>query len=145
MQRKGTAAVGRVFGPVMIIWFLVIGERGRRHCRATGDPQGAVTDIRDRLLGRPLRHRVFALAAIVLAVTGAEALYADMGHFGRRSISGDGVPGVSACVLSYLGQGGLILENPANISSPFFLLVTEWGRLPMVCWPPRRRSSPLKP
>jgi K+ transporter len=75
----------------------------------------------------------FALAAVVLAVTGAEALYADMGHFGRRAISrGWLVVVFPACILSYLGQGALILDDPANISSPFFLLVPEWGRLPMV-------------
>ena len=75
----------------------------------------------------------FALAAIVLAVTGAEALYADMGHFGRRSITRAWPALVfPACVLSYLGQGALILEDPANISAPFFLLVPEWARLALV-------------
>ena len=74
----------------------------------------------------------FALAAIVLAVTGAEALYADMGHFGRRAITrGWLILVFPACVLSYMGQGALILEDPANISSPF-LLAPGWGRLPMV-------------
>ncbi|MEJ8655559.1 KUP/HAK/KT family potassium transporter [Streptomyces sp. MS1.AVA.4] len=69
----------------------------------------------------------------MLAVTGAEALYADMGHFGRRPISRAWMFLVfPACVLSYLGQGALILADPANVSSPFFLLVPDWGRLPMV-------------
>jgi KUP system potassium uptake protein len=75
----------------------------------------------------------FALAAVVLAVTGAEALYADMGHFGRRAITRGWLFLVfPACILSYFGQGALILDNPANISSPFFLLVPHWGRWPMV-------------
>ncbi len=75
----------------------------------------------------------FSLAAVVLAVTGAEALYADMGHFGRAPITRAWLllvfPG---CVLSYLGQGALVLEDPSRISSPFFFLVPSWGRFPMV-------------
>jgi len=75
----------------------------------------------------------FALAAVVLAVTGAEALYADMGHFGRRAITRGWLALVfPACVLSYLGQGALILEHPRHVSSPFFLLAPGWARLPLV-------------
>jgi KUP system potassium uptake protein len=75
----------------------------------------------------------FALAAIVLAVTGAEALYADMGHFGRRAITWAWLALVlPACVLSYFGQGAMILADPASVTSPFFLLTPGWGRLPMV-------------
>jgi KUP system potassium uptake protein len=76
----------------------------------------------------------FALAAVVLAVTGADALYADIGHFGRPAITRAWLILVfPSCVLSYIGQGALVLDGPAtNISSPFFLLVPEWGRLPMV-------------
>ena len=87
-----------------------------------------------RLPGRPLRDRFFALAAVVLAVTGAEALYADMGHFGRAPIRRAWLLLVfPACILSYMGQGALILGRPdGNISSPFFLLVPDWARLPMV-------------
>ncbi|WP_330247585.1 potassium transporter Kup [Streptomyces sp. NBC_00562] len=134
VQRRGTAAVGRVFGPVMIVWFTAIGA-----CGVAG-----ITDHPDILralsptyaLGFLFGHwgtAFFALAAIVLAVTGAEALYADMGHFGRRAITRGWLFLVlPACVLSYLGQGALILDDPNNISSPFFLLVPEWGRWPMV-------------
>ena len=75
----------------------------------------------------------FALAAVVLAVTGAEALYADMGHFGRAPITRAWLVLVfPACILSYMGQGALILDNPRNISSPFFLLVPHWGQWPLV-------------
>ncbi|MFJ6085204.1 potassium transporter Kup [Streptomyces sp. NPDC092369] len=134
VQRRGTAAVGRVFGPIMILWFTVIGA-----CGVVG-----ITDHPDILralwpsyaLGFLFGHfgiSFFALAAIVLAVTGAEALYADMGHFGRRAITRGWLFLVfPACVLSYFGQGALILEDPDNISSPFFLLVPDWGRWPMV-------------
>ncbi|WP_055535534.1 potassium transporter Kup, partial [Streptomyces graminilatus] len=134
VQRQGTAAVGRVFGPVMILWFTVIGA-----CGVSG-----IADHPDILralwpsyaLGFLFGHfgtAFFALAAIVLAVTGAEALYADMGHFGRRAITRGWMCLVfPACVLSYLGQGALILDDPHNISSPFFLLVPDWGRWPMI-------------
>ncbi|MFC9459400.1 potassium transporter Kup [Streptomyces sp. NPDC056983] len=134
VQRRGTAAVGRVFGPVMIAWFVAIGA-----CGVVG-----ITDHPDILkalsptyaLGFLFGHwgtAFFALAAIVLSVTGAEALYADMGHFGRRAITrGWLLLVLPACVLSYMGQGALILDDPDNISSPFFLLVPGWGRWPMV-------------
>ncbi|MFD0060459.1 potassium transporter Kup [Streptomyces sp. NPDC056690] len=134
VQRRGTAAVGRVFGPVMIAWFVAIGA-----CGVVG-----ITDHPDILkalsptyaLGFLFGHwgtAFFALAAIVLSVTGAEALYADMGHFGRRAITrGWLLLVLPACVLSYMGQGALILNDPDNISSPFFLLVPGWGRWPMV-------------
>jgi KUP system potassium uptake protein len=126
--------VGRVFGPVMIAWFLVIGA-----CGAAGiaDHPAILKALSPTYaLGFLAGHfgtAFFALAAIVLAVTGAEALYADMGHFGRRSITRAWLILVfPACVLSYLGQGALILKDPANLASPFFLLVPGWGRLPLV-------------
>ncbi len=134
VQRRGTAAVGRVFGPVMIAWFTVIGA-----CGVVGivdhpailralSPSYALTF----LVGH-FSTAFFALAAVVLAVTGAEALYADMGHFGRRPITRAWMFVVfPACVLSYLGQGALILADHSNISSPFFLLVPGWGRVAMV-------------
>ena len=76
----------------------------------------------------------------MLAVTGAEALYADMGHFGRAPITRVWLILVfPACILSYLGQGALILDDPTSISSPFFLLVPEWGRCRWSSSPPPRR------
>nr|WP_231387045.1 potassium transporter Kup [Nocardia sp. BMG111209] len=134
VQRRGTAVVGRIFGPVMIGWFTVIGA-----CGVSGiveHPEILKALSPTYALGFLFGHfgtAFFALAAIVLAVTGAEALYADMGHFGRRAITRAWLLLVfPACVLSYLGQGALILDDPTNISSPFFLLVPGWGRLPMV-------------
>ncbi|GIF97155.1 potassium transporter Kup [Catellatospora citrea] len=134
VQRRGTAAVGRVFGPVMIAWFLVIAVLGIAGITHHPDilkalsPTYALSFLADHF-----GIAFFALAAIVLSVTGAEALYADMGHFGRRAITRGWLGLVlPACVLSYLGQGALILENPANISSPFFLLAPGWARLPLV-------------
>jgi KUP system potassium uptake protein len=134
VQRRGTAAVGRVFGPVMIIWFVAIGVSGAAGIARHPSILKALspTYALEFLIGH-FHVAFFALAAIVLAVTGAEALYADMGHFGRRAITHGWLLLVfPACVLSYLGQGALILEDSANISAPFFLLVPSWGRLPMV-------------
>ncbi|MFE0254797.1 potassium transporter Kup [Streptomyces sp. NPDC059010] len=134
VQRRGTAAVGRVFGPVMITWFTAIGACGVVGITDHPDILKALspTYALDFLVGN-FGTAFFALAAIVLAVTGAEALYADMGHFGRRAITRGWLFLVlPACVLSYLGQGALILDDPENISSPFFLLVPDWGRWPMV-------------
>jgi KUP system potassium uptake protein len=134
VQRRGTAAVGRVFGPVMIVWFAVIGACG---IAGIADHPAILKALSPTYaLGFLAGHfgtAFFALAAIVLAVTGAEALYADMGHFGRRSITRAWLFLVfPACVLSYLGQGALILKDPANVAGPFFLLVPGWGRLPLV-------------
>ncbi|WP_431921795.1 potassium transporter Kup [Nonomuraea jabiensis] len=134
VQRRGTAAVGRVFGPVMIVWFVTIGACGVAGIADHPDILKALSPT--YAIGFLAGHfgvAFFSLAAVVLAVTGAEALYADMGHFGRRSINRAWLILVfPACVLSYLGQGALILADPASISSPFFLLVPDWGRLPMV-------------
>ncbi|MFF5302753.1 potassium transporter Kup [Streptomyces sp. NPDC013161] len=134
VQRRGTAAVGRVFGPIMILWFVAIGA-----CGVVGiaDHPAILRALwPSYALGFLFGHfgtAFFALAAVVLAVTGAEALYADMGHFGRRAITRAWMFLVfPACILSYFGQGALILDDPDNISSPFFLLVPHWGRWPMV-------------
>jgi KUP system potassium uptake protein len=134
VQRRGTAAVGRVFGPVMILWFVTIGVSGAlgiaRHPAILKalSPTYAIG-----FLTGHFEVAFFSLAAVVLAVTGAEALYADMGHFGRRSITRAWLWLVfPACVLSHFGQGALILQDPGNVSGPFFLLVPGWGRLPLV-------------
>jgi KUP system potassium uptake protein len=134
VQRLGTAAVGRLFGPVMGVWFIVIGLIGVRGIAAHPAILKALSP--GYALGFLAGHfsvAFFALAAVVLAVTGAEALYADMGHFGRAPITRVWLILVfPACVLSYLGQGALILGDPRTISSPFFLLAPGWARLPMV-------------
>lgn len=133
-QRLGTARVGRVFGPVMIVYFVVIGVLGAvgvvRHpsVLAALSPTYAIG-----FLVHDFGTAFFSLAAVVLAVTGAEALYADLGHFGRRPITRAWLVLVfPACVLSYLGQGALLLNDPSAASSPFFLLAPGWARLPLV-------------
>jgi KUP system potassium uptake protein len=133
-QRVGTAAVGRLFGPVMIVWFVVIAVCGIRGIAGHPEILKALSPAYalDFLVG-DFSTAFFALAAVVLAVTGAEALYADLGHFGRPAITRAWLILVfPACILSYMGQGALILGDPDNVSSPFFLLVPDWGRLPMV-------------
>ncbi|HXY84513.1 MAG TPA: KUP/HAK/KT family potassium transporter [Gaiellaceae bacterium] len=135
VQRFGTGAVGRLFGPVMALWFSAIGAFG---VHGIVDDPGILKALSPSYaLGFLFGHfsvAFFSLAAVVLAVTGAEALYADMGHFGRRPITRIWLLLVfPACILSYMGQGALILDDPSGgIRSPFFLLVPEWGRLPMV-------------
>jgi KUP system potassium uptake protein len=135
VQRMGTGAVGRLFGPVMAVWFLVIGACGVRGIAQHPEILKALspTYALEFLLGH-FSIAFFSLAAVVLAVTGAEALYADMGHFGRSPIVRVWLILVfPACILSYLGQGALILGDPkGSIGSPFFLLVPHWGRVPMV-------------
>ncbi|WP_240431051.1 potassium transporter Kup [Mycobacterium kyogaense] len=134
VQRRGTETVGRFFGPVMILWFAVIGACGIRGIVTNPDILWALspTHALEFLSGR-FHVAFFALAAIVLAVTGAEALYADMGHFGRKAITigwlGLVLP---ACTLNYFGQGALVLSDERNVAAPFFLLVPEWGRIPIV-------------
>jgi len=133
-QRLGTGAVGRLFGPVMAVWFTVLGVLGVHGI--VGHPEIlkalSPTYAVSFLFGH-FSTAFFSLTGVVLAVTGAEALYADMGHFGRSPIRRAWLLVVfPACILNYMGQGALILRNPANSSGPFFLLAPGWARLPMV-------------
>jgi KUP system potassium uptake protein len=133
-QRFGTGKVGSMFGPVMLVWFLAIAVAGLGHVAGhlaiiTGlSPTFAVGFV----VSHPFIAFV-ALGAVVLSITGAEALYADMGHFGRPAISRAWFwVAFPALVLNYLGQGALILQDPNAISNPFFLLVPGWATIPMV-------------
>jgi KUP system potassium uptake protein len=135
LQRLGTGVVGRLFGPVMALWFTAIGALGVKGI--AGNPailKALSPTYAGSFLFGHFSEGFFTLAAVVLAVTGAEALYADMGHFGRGPIMRAWLALVfPACVLSYLGQGALVLGDPAHaVASPFFLLVPDWARLPMV-------------
>ena len=134
VQRLGTGAVGRLFGPIMSVWFTVLGVLGVRGI--VGHPEILKALSPTYAVGFLVGHfetAFFSLTAVVLAVTGAEALYADMGHFGRSPIRRAWLLVVfPACILNYMGQGALILGNEGNTSSPFFLLAPSWARLPMV-------------
>ena len=133
-QRLGTGTVGRVFGPVMAFWFFTIGAFGLRSTMHHPEMLKALSP--SYAVGFLAEHpgtAFFSLAAVVLAVTGAEALYADLGHFGRRPITWAWLLIVfPACILSYMGQGAVVLDNQANISNPFFLVLPGWAQLPMV-------------
>jgi KUP system potassium uptake protein len=134
LQRLGTGWVGRLFGPVMAVWFIVIGAWGIRGIVSNPSILKALspTYALTFLFGH-FTTSFFSLAAVVLAVTGAEALYADMGHFGRGPITRAWLFLVfPACILNYFGQGALILANPSAISNPFYLLTPGWARIPMV-------------
>ncbi len=133
-QRHGTARIGRFFGPVMIVWFVSIACLGVRGIAmhpgvlAALNPWAAIDlFIRDRLAG------FLILGAVVLVVTGGEALYADMGHFGKRPIRvawfGLALP---ALLLNYFGQAGMLLETPALAVNPFYELVPGWFQYPMI-------------
>ena len=134
IQARGTARVGRIFGPVMLLYFAVIALLGlvnivqRPGILAIVNPYWAF-----HFFALDPRLAFLALGSVVLAVTGAEALYADMGHFGQKSISIAWLYLVFPCLfLNYLGQGALLLGHPEKISNPFFLMAPEWSRLPMV-------------
>ena len=134
VQRHGTAAVGRYFGPVMILWFVVIGISGVRGIM--GHPQilRALSPLYAlEFMADHFHIAFFALAAVVLAVTGAEALFADMGHFGRAPITlawlGLVLP---ALVLNYFGQGALLIGDESNVKAPFFMLFPGWAQIPII-------------
>jgi KUP system potassium uptake protein len=133
-QRLGTGTVGRLFGPIMAFWFTVIGLLGIRGIATHPVILEALSpSYAIGFLAGHFGTAFFALTAVVLAVTGAEALYADMGHFGRGPVRRAWLLLVfPACVLNYLGQGALILGNKNTISNPFFFLAPGWARLPMV-------------
>jgi KUP system potassium uptake protein len=134
MQSRGTAAVGRLFGPVMLVWFAVLALLGiwgiAQHPRILYaiNPLHGIT----LLLHAPWRGFVM-LGAVFLAVTGAETLYADMGHFGRHPLRTAWLALVfPALVLNYFGQGAVLLGNPGAIEQPFYRLAPEWGLYPLV-------------
>jgi KUP system potassium uptake protein len=134
VQRYGTGVVGRVFGPVMLVWFAVLAAAGLHGIAdhpavlKALSPTYAVQFFAERGLTAFL-----SLGGVVLAVTGAEALYADMGHFGRSPIRRAWLIAVfPALILNYMGQGALLIEDPGAVSNPFFLLLPGWARLPVV-------------
>ncbi|MDD2743963.1 MAG: potassium transporter Kup [Rhodocyclaceae bacterium] len=134
IQRRGTASVGALFGPVMVLWFAVLALLGGISIVQHPAVLAAVNPIYgfNFLLGNSLLG-FFALGAVVLCITGAEALYADMGHFGAKPIQyawlGYVLP---ALLINYFGQGALLLADPSAIENPFYRLAPEWGLYPLV-------------
>ena len=133
-QRRGTAGVGALFGPVMLFWFATLGGLGLWNVMKHPGVLEAINPC--YAIRFMIEHRLlafFALGAVVLAITGGEALYADMGHFGRRPIMWAWLGYVFPMLyLNYLGQGALILDNPEAVKNPFFMLVPEPLLYPMV-------------
>jgi len=134
IQKHGTALVGKLFGPVMIVWFSVLAIMGMKNIvhapyvlAALSPHYGIMFMVNHGLTG------FLSLAAVVLAVTGGEALYADMGHFGRSPIALSWYLIVlPALVLNYFGQGALLLTNPDALENPFFLMAPHWALVPLV-------------
>ncbi|MFM0636287.1 potassium transporter Kup [Paraburkholderia metrosideri] len=134
MQKRGTSGIGIVFGPVMVLWFIVLAVVGVINVMRAPAILVALNPLTG--LAFCLHHRVLAfvaLGAVVLSLTGAEALYADMGHFGARPIRltwfGLVFP---ALALNYLGQGALLLADPGALQNPFYKLFPQWALFPMI-------------
>jgi KUP system potassium uptake protein len=134
LQKKGTAGIGQWFGPIMLVWFATLGTMGVVNIAANPrifdalNPWHAI-----HFLSHNGWLAFLALGAVVLAFTGAEALYADMGHFGRRPIRiAWGVVVFPGLALNYLGQGALLLAHPDAVSNPFFQQLGDWSVYPLV-------------
>lgn len=134
IQKRGTHRVGRIFGPVMVLWFLTISVLGLRWIVREPSVLGALSPVHAITFFRVNGGHAFAvLGAVFLVVTGGEALYADMGHFGKRPIRLAWFSLVlPALVINYFGQGALLLTNPQAVEQPFFLLAPGWMQLPLV-------------
>ncbi|MET1110455.1 MAG: potassium transporter Kup [Allosphingosinicella sp.] len=134
IQQRGTAAVGAMFGPVIIVYFLTLAVLGGLSIASSPEVISALNPVwAVRFFFEEKFLAFVSLGSVVLAVTGAEALYADMGHFGRRPIRAGWVYFVlPALMINYLGQGALLIASPEAIHNPFFLLAPEWFRLPLV-------------
>lgn len=128
-QSRGTGGISRLFGPIMLLWFAVMAVMGFGHIIQAPQILWAFSPVPGlSYLFTHGEHAVPVLGSVFLAITGAEALYADMGHFGRRPIRIAWVVIVlPSLALSYLGQGALVLNNPAAAADPFFLMAPSWG------------------
>ena len=134
IQSHGTASVGKLFGPIMVFWFFVLAVMGVNSILKAPEVLAAINPMHavNFMVAYPWRGFV-VMGAVVLSVTGGEALYADMGHFGMKSIRiawfSLVLPSLALC---YFGQGALLLHNPAAIKNPFFLLAPQWALAPLV-------------
>ena len=134
VQRRGTAGIGRWFGPVMLVWFVTLAVIGAMHIAKAPQILAALNPLHAlRFMVENKFTAFLALGAVVLAITGAEALYADMGHFGKKPIRAAWfVVAFPALALNYLGQGALLIIDPTAISNPFFNQVSGWAIYPLV-------------
>jgi KUP system potassium uptake protein len=134
IQRKGTAAVGVLFGPVMVLWFAILALLGGLAIVRAPSVLAALNPVHAfHFFALDGWQAFLTLGSVVLALTGAEALYADMGHFGKQPIRLAWFALVlPALLLNYFGQGALLMQNPDAKTNPFFLMVPDWALLPMV-------------
>ncbi|MES2189668.1 MAG: potassium transporter Kup [Pseudomonadota bacterium] len=134
VQKKGTTGIGKFFGPVTLVWFAVIALLGVSQIATHPEILLAISPhYAVRFMWDNPGITFIILGAVVLCVTGAEALYADLGHFGKRPIRLAWFSVVMPClVLNYFGQGALLLSNPDAVKNPFFLMAPEWALLPLV-------------
>ena len=132
-QSRGTASVGALFGPVTFVWFLVLATLGAVHIADAPEVLSALNPLQGvDFFVRNAWPGVLVLGSVFLVVTGGEALYADMGHFGKKPIRLAWFAFVlPALLLNYFGQGAMILSDPAAIRNPFFLMAPEWARFPL--------------
>ena len=134
VQSRGTASVAAFFGPITMIWFIALAVAGLWHIALDPSVLAAINPVHGaRFLASHGVIGLFTLGAVFLAVTGTEALYADLGHFGRKPIQFAWIAIVlPSLAINYLGQAALVLANPKAIENPFFLMYPEWALLPMV-------------
>lgn len=134
IQSRGTGVMGKLFGPIMLLWFITLGVLGAWNIILMPDILQALNPMWGfAYIAQAPWETFLLLGAVVLALTGAEALYADMGHFGRPAIRRAWfILVLPTLVLCYFGQGALLLADPSAIKNPFFLMVPAWGLVPLV-------------
>lgn len=134
VQKRGTGGIGRFFGPITLVWFLTIAALGVSHIVGHPEILGAIGPHHAlRFMWEQPGITFIILGAVVLCVTGGEALYADLGHFGKKPIRVAWFAVVMPCLtLNYFGQGALLLDDPAAVTNPFFNMAPDWLLLPLV-------------
>ena len=135
VQKQGTGGIGKLFGPITLVWFAVIASLGVYHIAAHPEILWAISPhFAIMFIVNEPGVTFLILGAVVLCVTGGEALYADMGHFGKKPIRMAWFAVVMpSLTLNYFGQGALLLDNPDAVANPFFIMAPEWLLLPLVC------------
>jgi len=135
VQKHGTGGIGKLFGPITVVWFAVIASLGVYHIAAHPEILWAISPhYAIAFIYNEPSTTFLILGAVVLCVTGGEALYADMGHFGKKPIRVAWFAVVMpSLTLNYFGQGALLLDNPEAVANPFFIMAPEWLLLPLVC------------
>ena len=135
VQKQGTGGIGKLFGPITLVWFAVIASLGVYHIAAHPEILWAISPhFAIMFIVNEPGVTFLILGAVVLCVTGGEALYADMGHFGKKPIRVAWFAVVMpSLTLNYFGQGALLLDNPDAVANPFFIMAPEWLLVPLVC------------